>query len=108
MNLDEPSITDLISLEVPAQSKTCPNGGKVAYTVRVTDWNRNVYEHRIYVHYISSGKSYQLTRSGDVIDFHWSGDSDLYVLNSNGVPQVWLFEGLAGEPLLVTEHEKGV
>lgn len=108
MNPVEPSIDDLISLEVPAQSKASPDGSKVAYTVRVTDWNRNAYEHRLFVHYVSSGESLQLTRSGDVTDFHWSGNRDLYVLRTDEKAQVYLFEGLAGEPLQVTAHEKGV
>ena len=104
----DPSIDDLISLEVPAQSKACPDGSKVAYTVRVTDWNRNVYENRLFVHYLSSGDSFQLTRSGDVTDFLWSGDRDLYVLRADEKAQVYLFEGLTGEPLQVTDHESGV
>ena len=108
MNLVEPSIDDLISLEVPAQSKASPDGSKVAYTVRGTNWNRNVYEHRLFVHYVSSGEAFQLTRGGDVTDFHWSGNRDLYVLRRDEKAQVYLFEGLAGEPLQVTDHESGV
>lgn len=80
----------------------------MAYTVRETDRNRNVYEHRLYVHYVSSEESFQLTRSGDITDFHWSGDRDLYFLRTDEKAQVYLFEGLAGEPLQVTDHESGV
>ena len=106
--MKDPSIDDLISLEVPAISKASPDGSKVAYSVRVTDWNRNIFEHRMHVHYLSSGESYQMTRRGDVTDFHWSGNSGLYVLMNQDKAQVYLFEGLRGEPLQITNHESGV
>lgn len=105
----QPSIDEMISLMVPVSAKTNSQGDKVAYTVRMTNWNKNRYEHKLFVYYVSTGNSIQLTRSGDIIDFHWSGDSNIFALRCDeDKSQIWLFENLAGEPLQLTEHETGV
>lgn len=108
----KPSITDMISLEVPLVAKASPTGDKVAYTVRRTDWNRNRYEALCYVYDTASGRSLPLTRSGDVTDLHWVSNDSLAVLRTDGsetgTQQVWLFSGLCGEGQQITDHETGV
>ena len=111
MNLDkvQPSIDDMISLNVPTLAKTNSLGNKVAYTVRVTNWNKNRYEHRLFVYCVSTGEKIQLTRSGDITEFYWGGDSNILALRcEEDKPQIWLFENLAGEPIQLTEHATGV
>ena len=104
-----PSVTDLVSLEYPEEAKNSPSGGRVAYRVRTTNWRDNRYEHLLFVHDMTSGERAQITRTGNVSQVEWMGDGSLLVLWDRGEkPQVWLFEGLAGEPLQLTDVETGV
>ncbi|MBN2336593.1 S9 family peptidase [Candidatus Bathyarchaeota archaeon] len=105
----DPSIEDLISLEYPAEAKTCPGGGTVAVRVRTTNWADNRYEHLVYLIDTGTGETRQLTREGDVTQMEWSGDQDLLLLWDRGEkPQVWLLQGLTGEPVQLTDAENGV
>lgn len=105
----QPSIDDLISLNVPALTKSSPGGAKVAYTVRTTNWNKNRYEHVLFVYHVSTGDRVQLTRGGDTTDFQWSGDASIITLRQEeGKAQVWLYEDLAGEPVQLTDLKTGV
>jgi prolyl oligopeptidase len=109
----EPSIDNMISLHIPNRSKVSPDGAKTAYTVRTTDWRRNRFESKCYIHDAQTDRTYQLTRSGDVTDFHWINDESLAVLltedsDKNSGPQVWLFESLIGEALGLTDTDTGL
>ena len=109
----EPSIDDMISLHIPNRSKVSPDGTKTAYTTRTTDWRRNRFESRCYIHDAKTDRTYQLTRTGDVTDFHWINDGSLAVLRTedsdkNSGPQVWLFESLVGEALRLTDADTGI
>lgn len=109
----KPSITDLISLEIPLQSQASPNGSRIAYTVRTTDWSKNQYESLCFIYDSRDNHCSQLTRSGEVIDFHWVDEDSLAVLKglpseTENKPQIWLFENLQGEPLKITDHKTGV
>ncbi|MDP2860063.1 MAG: prolyl oligopeptidase family serine peptidase [Bacillota bacterium] len=119
--MHKPTITETISLQVPVRSEISPDGRRVAYTVRHTDWNKNLYESVCYVHDTGAwsgretqgrGRSCQLTRSGDATEFHWIGDESLAVLKTDGSesgkPQVWLLENLVGEGIQLTDHKTGV
>ncbi len=104
-----PSVSDLVSLEYPEEAKSSPSGGRVAFRVRTTNWRDNRYEHLLFVHDMNSGERTQITRTGDVSQVEWMGDDSLLVLWDRGEKsQVWLFEGLAGEPLQLTDVETGV
>jgi dipeptidyl aminopeptidase/acylaminoacyl peptidase len=111
-----PTITDLISLKFPSamvQPRVSPDGIRVAYAVRETNWNKNRYESSCWVHDLHRGESLRLTRSGDVKQIRWIDDSNLAVLREDphdekAKPQVWIFEGLVGEGLRLTDHETGV
>ena len=102
----------MISLRIPSTPRVTSSGSKVAYTVRTTDWAENRYENRCFVFDALSGDTFQLTRTGDLTDLHWIGDSSLAILKGNPgkdeKPQIWLFENLMGEGLQITDHEEGV
>jgi dipeptidyl aminopeptidase/acylaminoacyl peptidase len=106
----QPTSTDMISLEFPDQVRVSPDGRRVAYTVRTTNWNENRYERRCYVHDTSAHRTYQITRSGDVSQIEWIDDDSLAVARTEGEnkAQIWVFEHLVGEGLRVTDHEDGV
>jgi dipeptidyl aminopeptidase/acylaminoacyl peptidase len=114
--LYQPSITDMISLEVPnafVQSKASPDGRKIAYGVRTTNWKKNQYEALCYVYDIQQDRSFQLTQSDNVTQLHWIDNNSLAVLKSDPSdkkkkPQVWIFENLIGEGVQITDHKTGV
>ncbi len=90
----KPIIPEMISLRIPVRSELSHGGGKVAYALRQTNWNKDRYESVCYVHDLASGRSHQLTRRGDATEFHWVDDNSLAVLKTDGSdpgkPQVWL------------------
>lgn len=114
--LYQPSITDMISLEVPnalVQSKASPNGRKIAYAVRTTNWKKNQYEALCYVYDTQQDRSFQLTRSDNVTQLHWIDSNSLAVLKGDPSDkkkksQVWIFENLIGEGTQITDHKTGV
>jgi dipeptidyl aminopeptidase/acylaminoacyl peptidase len=114
--LYEPTISDMISLEIPnlnVQPRVSPDGRKIAYAVRATNWNKNRYESFCHIYDVKLERSFQVTRSGSVKQLRWIDCDTLALLkdDSSGEetkPQVWFFENLVGEGLQVTDHESGV
>jgi dipeptidyl aminopeptidase/acylaminoacyl peptidase len=106
----QPTITQMISLEVPTQVRVAPDAGRVAYLVRSTNWKENRYEHHCFVYDLSQGRAFQLTRAGDATQVEWIDAESLAVLKSEGgeKAQIWLFEHLIGEGVQLTAHEGGV
>ncbi len=98
----KPTIVDMISLEYPFQTKISPDGTKIAYSVRKADWKENNYNIFCYVYDIHQKRSFQLTRSGKVLQFEWIKNNSLAVLKDNSSNkkeknQIWVFENLIGE-----------
>jgi dipeptidyl aminopeptidase/acylaminoacyl peptidase len=108
--LRKPTIRELISLEVPVRVKVSPDGRYVAYLVRTTNWNENRYVRVCYVYDVGRGRSFQLTRSGNVSQMEWIDDDTLAVSRAcaDDADQIWLFEHLIGEGVQVTHHKTGV
>ena len=107
----KPSVNDVLSLNTPGNTRCSPDGSKVAYAITSTNWADNKYETHCHVYDSVTGKSYQLTRTGSVSDFQWMNEDTLAILktdNNSKTPQVYLYEGLVGEGLKLTENEKGV
>ncbi len=57
-----PTIDELISLKRAGSPEISPDGKLVAYTVRETNWDQNVYETSIWLAEAQSGVSWRLTR----------------------------------------------
>lgn len=110
---NKPSITDMVSLEIPTNFKISPEGDKVAYSLKYTDWSKNRYESRIHIFYIKEDKTTQLTRSGLISDMQWINNDSLAVLkqnfdDGNSKNQIYIYENLIGEPWIATDHKDGV
>src|SRR5689334_21685574 len=56
-----PSIDELISLKRVTGGEISPDGKLVAYTVRETNWEQNVYETSIWLADTKTGASWRLT-----------------------------------------------
>ena len=103
------TLKDMLALEAPLNVRVSPNGTKVAFTVRSTNWKENHYETHCHIHDVATGVTRQLTRRGDVSQMEWVDDETLTLLKTNGgKAQVWLFEGGVGEGWQVTDHKTGV
>jgi len=107
-----PSARDLIMLDELLNVKLSPDGALIAFTVRSTNWQSNIYEVLCYIHEIASGTTTPLTRSGVAIQMAWLNDRSLAVLWDNDNPwnsaQVYVYENLIGQPWQVTDHGDGV
>lgn len=106
--LHQATLRDMLALEFPANVRISPDGTKVAFTVRSTNWKDNRYESHCHLYDDVTGVRRQLTRYGDVRQLEWLDDNMLGMLKANGgKAQVWLFEG-GGEGWQVTDHKTGV
>jgi dipeptidyl aminopeptidase/acylaminoacyl peptidase len=107
--LYQATLRDMLALEFPARVRISPDGMKVAFTVRITNWKENKYESHCYLYDDVTGLTRQLTRYGDVRQLEWLDNGTLGLLKVNGEKaQVWLFEGGAGEGWQVTAHKTDV
>ena len=111
-----PSLRDMLALEVPLETRVSPAGGRVAISVRSTDWNEDRYEMHCLVYDQGRGRIFPLTRSGSVTQVEWVDEETLALLKApdgkddapQDEPQVWLYEGLVGEGWRITDHKTGV
>lgn len=110
--LHKPTIDEMISLELPFEAKASYDGGLVAYTVRTTNWADNRYEHKLNLYDVEKRSSNNLTRIGNVKEFHWLDGNSILILREDSPKdvksQIWLFKDLAGELIQITNHETGV
>src|SRR4030095_10655112 len=103
------TLRDMLALEVPIHVRVSPDGNKVAFTVRTTNWKDNRYENLCHIYDDATGTTRQLTRSGSAEQVEWVDDETLALLRANGdKAQVWLFESGFGEGWQVTDHKTGV
>jgi len=107
----QPSLRDMLMLEMPSRLSISPDGDHLAVTVLQTNWRDNRYEAKCTVYDLRAGTTAPLVRSGSVSQIEWVGNDTLAVLkrdfDGDGA-QVWLFEGLIGEGWPVTDHKGGV
>src|SRR5262249_55183515 len=58
-----PTIDDLINLKRVGTPVISPDGSKVAYTLRETNWDENAYETEIWIADSAAGRPRQLTNA---------------------------------------------
>ncbi|HEX3119025.1 MAG TPA: hypothetical protein VHP80_08015 [Candidatus Acidoferrum sp.] len=70
-----PTIDEQLSLKAVTGQQISPDGRYVAYRVRETNWEDNLYVRQLWIVNISTGTSFQLTRGKKSIEgFRWSPD----------------------------------
>jgi dipeptidyl aminopeptidase/acylaminoacyl peptidase len=108
----QPTLRDMLLLQVPFEAKVSPGGTRVAVNVRTTHWKENRYENVCHVHDLATGTSHPVNRAGSAEQLEWVDDQTLALLKrgpgDDDKPQVWLYEGLVGEGWAVTDHKTGV
>ena len=90
----QPSLQDVLLLDMPVDVKVSPDGRRLAFRVRTTNWQDNQYETLCYVHDRATGRSYPVTRHGSVIQIEWMDDVTLATLwrsSGNGKAQIFLY-----------------
>jgi dipeptidyl aminopeptidase/acylaminoacyl peptidase len=112
--LSQPTLRDLLRLEIPSEVKISPNGSKAAILVRTTNWKNNRYETVCYVKDLAQpGSSLRrMNRYSSAWQAEWLDEDTLALLEaprgSDRQAQVWVYEGLVGEGWQVTDHKDGV
>ncbi|MBM3292367.1 S9 family peptidase, partial [Candidatus Bathyarchaeota archaeon] len=107
----KPVIDDFLNLKWPVDAKISPDGKKVAYTLRTTNWKDNRYENLCFIFNIDTKVTTQLTKSGSVTMMRWQNNNDLALLKNNfgtEKPQLWFYPELIGDGIQLTEHPSGV
>jgi dipeptidyl aminopeptidase/acylaminoacyl peptidase len=101
---------DLIS--VPLASFGLPNsdGTKVAYLSQKANWKEDQYNSNIFIFDVKTATTHQLTNSNSVNSMDWWKETDLLVLmpDSNKKLQLFLYRGLIGDPIKLTNEKEGI
>jgi dipeptidyl aminopeptidase/acylaminoacyl peptidase len=105
-----PSFRDVLSLESVGSVAISPDGSRVAYTTRTTDWDDNRYDTEIWL--AGDGEPYQLTHTADgsstspqwTPDGRWIG----FLADRGDGTQVHVISPRGGEARAITSVEGGV
>ena len=108
----QPTLRDMIMLEVPFELKVSPRGSRAAIIVRTTNWKEDCFQDVCHVHDLAAGTTYPLNRTGSASQVEWVDEQALALLKrgagDDDKAQVWLYEGLVGEGWAVTDHKTSV
>jgi dipeptidyl aminopeptidase/acylaminoacyl peptidase len=108
----QPTPREIVMLEMPNAARVSPDGKRVAYGLRTTNWREDCYETLCLLHNRATNERLQLTRSGDVSQMEWVDDQTLALLQadagSEGKAQVHVYEGAGGAGWAVTSHSTSV
>jgi dipeptidyl aminopeptidase/acylaminoacyl peptidase len=105
-----PSIDDLINLQRAGSPVIAPDGRRVAFTIRETNWDDNAYETELWLG-DTSGPARQLTNaSKSSMQPAWSPDgaSLAFVSDRDGKRQLYRIAVAGGEAEKLTTGEDGV
>ena len=106
-----PTIDALISLKRAASPAISPDARWVAYTIRETNWDENVYETEIWLADAQSGSSRQLTNGRKSSNAPaWSPDGKKLAFGSDREDkrQIYLIDLGGGEAIKLTSAEESV
>jgi dipeptidyl aminopeptidase/acylaminoacyl peptidase len=106
-----PSVDQLLSLKQAASPEISPDGHRVAYTVRETNWEDNAYKTEIWLADARTGAIRQLTNGRKSSQSPaWSPDGSKLAFLSDRADkqQIYLINPDAGEAEVITSMEDGV
>lgn len=108
----QPTLRELILLELPSAIKVSPSGSLAAISVRRTNWQANRYETICHLYDVQRDTTHPLNRGGSVQQVEWLDEETLAVLKEEygdtTSTQIWLYEGLIGEGWHVTDHTEPI
>ncbi len=106
-----PTVDQILSLKRAASPEISPDGRQVAYTVRDTNWDDNVYETEIWIADVQSGAGYQLTNAKKSSQSPaWSPDGSRLAFTSDRSDkrQIYVINPRGGDAESLTSAEDGV
>jgi dipeptidyl aminopeptidase/acylaminoacyl peptidase len=106
-----PTFDQIIELKRPGAVDLSPDGRRVAFTVRETNWDDNAYETEIFVAATDGGEPRQVTRAKkSSLSPAWSPDSRwlAFISDRSDTRQLYLIDPGGGEALALTDTEEAV
>jgi dipeptidyl aminopeptidase/acylaminoacyl peptidase len=106
-----PSIDDVINLKRVGSPAISPDGTRVAYTMRETNWDENAYETEIWIANSATGEFHQLTnarKSSSAPAFSPDSNSLAFVSDRDGKRQIYRITLKGGEAEKLTSVDEGV
>ncbi len=106
-----PSIDDMVALRRASQPAISPDGTKVAYVVRKTNWEENAFDNEIWLADVRSGPGRVFTqgqKSSDAPAFSPDGSSLAFLSDRDGKRQIYVMSLSGGESRRLTSGEEGV
>ena len=106
-----PTVDELIALERAESPAISPDGRRVAYAVRTSDWDTDSYETEIFLADRDTGETRQLTNAAKSSrDPAWApgGASLAFLSDRGGKTQIYVIDARGGEAARLTDLEEGV
>ncbi len=106
-----PTVDQILSLKRVGSPEISPDGRRVAYTVRDTNWDDNSYDTQIWIADVTTGASRQLTQSKKSSQSPaWSPDGSrlAFISDRTDKRQIYLINPLGGEADALTSLDEGV
>jgi dipeptidyl aminopeptidase/acylaminoacyl peptidase len=106
-----PLVDQILSLKRAGSPEISPDGQRVAYTVRETNWDDNAYETEIWLADVSTGASRQLTngkKSSQSPAWAPDGSKLAFISDRTDKRQIYLISPQGGEGEALTSLEDGV
>ena len=106
-----PSIDDLLNLKRVGAPAISPDGRRVAYTVRETNWDENAYETELWLGEVATGATHQLTNAKrSSLQPAWSPDGAwlAFISDRDGKRQIYRIAVAGGEAERLTSGDEGV
>ena len=106
-----PIVDQILALKRAGSPEISPDGQRVAYTVRETNWDDNAYETEIWLADVSTGSTRQLTngkKSSQSPSWAPDGSKLAFISDRTDKRQIYLISPQGGEGEALTSLEDGV
>ena len=106
-----PAIDEVIALKRVGSPAISPDGRRVAFTIRETNWDDNAYETEIWMAEAASGEAHQLTNAAKSSQQPaWGPDNQTiaFISDRDGKRQLYRIDITGGEAERLTSVDEGV
>ncbi|HWF84304.1 MAG TPA: S9 family peptidase [Vicinamibacterales bacterium] len=106
-----PTVDQILSLKRAGSPEISPDGHRVAYTIRTTNWDDNAYDTQIWIADTANGTTHQLTagrKSSMAPAWSLDGSRLAFISDRSDKRQIYLINPQAGEAEALTSVDDGV